>query len=182
MKNEDLLHLVEEIAKTRKLDSLIIVGSLSVLGIVTDREVPDTMLISNEVDAYPENDPRAAFDIAEAFGQGSIFEQENGYYFDAISPDVPTLPEGWQQRLIVRQLDNGVRLKFIDPNDAAISKYARGEPKDLQWIDEGLRASVLAMATIRYRFRETTFLDDDERERVRAQINADAKRLGYPAA
>jgi hypothetical protein len=126
--------------------------------------------------------PRAAFDIAEAFGQGSIFEQENGYYFDAISPDVPTLPEGWQQRLIVRQLDNGVRLKFIDPNDAAISKYARGEPKDLQWIDEGLRASILAMATIRHRFRETTFLDDDERERVRAQINADAKRLGYPAA
>ena len=92
------------------------------------------------------------------------------------------LPEGWQQRLIVRQLDNGVRLKFIDPNDAAPYKYARGEPKDLQWIDEGLRASVLAMATIRYRFRETTFLDDDERERVRAQINADAKRLGYPAA
>lgn len=181
MKNEDLLHLVEAIAKTRKLDSLIIVGSLSVLGIVTDREVPDTMLISNEVDAYPENDPSAAFDIAETFGQGSIFEQTYGYYFDAISPNVPTLPEGWRQRLIVRQLDNGVRLKFIDPNDAAISKYARGDPKDLQWIDEGLRASILSIATIRYRFRETAFLDDDEQERVREQINADAKRLGYQA-
>ncbi|MBK7744618.1 MAG: hypothetical protein IPI40_13650 [Betaproteobacteria bacterium] len=56
MRSEDLVYLVEEIAKTRKLDSLI-VGSLSVLGIITDREVPDTMLISNEVDAYPENDP-----------------------------------------------------------------------------------------------------------------------------
>jgi len=179
MRNEDLIHLVEEIAKTRTLDSLIIVGSLSVLGIITDREVPDAMLTSNEVDAYPETNPPAAFEIAEAFGQGSIFEQRNGYYFDPISPNVPTLPDGWQQRLIVRQLDNGVRLKFIDPNDAAISKYARGDLKDLQWIDEGLRASVLSMATIGYRFRETTFLDDDERERVREQISADAKRLGY---
>jgi hypothetical protein len=31
VRNEDLLNLVDEIAKTRNLDSLIIVGSLSVL-------------------------------------------------------------------------------------------------------------------------------------------------------
>lgn len=180
MNNQELLHLVEEIAKTRELDSLVIVGSLSVLGVITDREVPDAMLVSNEVDAYPESDPSAAFDIARAFGQGSMFEQANGYYFDPISPSLPTLPEGWKQRLVVRD-HAGVRMKFLDPNDAAVSKYARGEEKDLRWIDAGLRASILSMATIQYRFRETAFLDDDERERVRELIQSDEKRLGYPS-
>lgn len=180
MTDDQLVHLVQEIAKTRNLNSLVIVGSLSVLGMVTDGEVPDAMLVSNEVDAYPESDPEAALEIAKTFGQGSAFEQAHGYYFDPISPKLPTLPEGWRDRLIFRRLDNGVTLKFLHPDDAAISKYARGDPKDLAWIETGLRASILSMATIKYRFRETVFLDDFERERVREQINADAKRLGYP--
>ena len=178
MRREDLLHLVEEISKVRKLDSLIIVGSISVLGVMADHAIPDGMLVSNEVDAYPESDPPAAFEIAKTFGQGSVFEQRYGYYFDPISPDLPTLPVGWKDRLLVHEMTNGVCLKFIDPNDAAISKYARGEPKDLEWIAEGLRASILSMATIRYRLRQTTFLNDEEHERVKRQVEADAKRLG----
>ena len=74
-------------------------------------------------------------------------------------------------------LPSGVSVKFLEPNDAAVSKYARGEPKDREWIREGLRQSLLSFATIEYRFRETPFLDHEEHERAKALLEADRKWL-----
>ena len=71
------------------------------------------------------------------------------------------------------KLPSGVNVKFLEPNDAAVSKYARGEPKDEAWIREGLRQSLLSLATIEYRFRETPFLDREEHERAKAALEKD---------
>ncbi|MBL8512495.1 MAG: hypothetical protein JNJ55_00770 [Betaproteobacteria bacterium] len=147
------------------------------LGILQDRTVPQAMLLSNDLDAYPRLDPGAGDALAAKWGQGSAFEQEHGYYFDPISPQLASLPAGWQARLIVREFAGGVRAAFLEPNDAAISKYARYEERDKRWIRAGLKASILSLATLEYRFRETDFLDDEERERVRAAIAGDREWL-----
>ena len=169
--------LLGEIAREKGVDSFVVVGSLSILGLRQGRPVPEEMLMSNEVDAYLEQDPDLTFEFHKRWGQGSDFEREHGYYFDPISPKVPTLPSGWQGRLIPMTLPSGVSVKFLEPNDAAVSKYARGEPKDREWIREGLRQSLLSFAAIEYRFRETPFLDQEEHERAKALLEADRKWL-----
>jgi len=170
---EQVEKLLTDIRDSEGIDKFVVLGSLSVLGLVSSRAIPEGMLVSNELDAYPEDDPGKRHGIAAKFGQGTRFELKHGYYFDPISPALPTLPEGWRQRLIELVLPSGVRVKFLEPNDAAVSKYARGDPKDRAWIREGLAASILSGATIEYRFRTTPFLDQAEHDRAKAALAED---------
>lgn len=174
MNLQQLDRLLGEIARANRVDGFVVVGSLSVLGLTQGRALPDAMLMSNEVDAYVEQDPERGFDFHQGWGQGSAFEREHGYYFDPVSPKLPTLPDGWQARMFPMKLPaSGVSVKFLDPNDAAVSKYARGEAKDRMWIREGLRQSILSLATLEYRFRETPFLDREEHERAKSALEED---------
>lgn len=52
-----------------------------------------------------------------------------------------------------------VTAHFLEPNDAAISKLARGEPRDLRWVRAGLKASLISLPVLRLRARTTTFID-----------------------
>ena len=65
---------------------------------------------------------------------------------------------GPADRLIARHLHGGVKASFLEPNDASISKYARGEERGRCWIREVQRASILSLATHEYCCRETDFL------------------------
>ncbi len=178
MNLEQLDTLLGEIARANSVDGFVVVGSLSVLGLTRDRVLPEEMLMSNEVDAYVEHDPDRGFDFHQRWGQGSVFEREHGYYFDPVSPKLPTLPDGWQSRLIPMTLPaSAVSVKFLEPNDAAVSKYARGEAKDRAWIREGLRQSILSLATLEYRFRETPFLDREEQLRAKSALQEDQNWL-----
>ena len=169
--------LLGEIARANNVDCFVVVGSMSVLGLTQGRAIPPRMLMSNEVDAYVEHDPDRGFDFHQRWGQGSAFERKHGYYFDPVSPKLPTLPQGWQARMIAMTLPSGVNVKFLEPNDAAVSKYARGEAKDRAWIREGLRQSILSLATIEYRFRETPFLDGTEHQRAKSALQEDRQWL-----
>lgn len=165
------------IAKAENVNDFVVIGSLSVLGLLRERDVPEQMLVSTDVDAWVEPDPLRAFDFNQAWGQGSAFEREHGYYFDPVSPHLPTLPDNWTARLLALTLPSGARVKFLDPNDAAVSKYARSDPKDRAWIREGLKQSILSLATIEYRFRETAFLDSNEQSRAKSALDEDRQWL-----
>ena len=147
------------------------------LGVPRDEPLPERMTMSNDVDAYPKTDPGRAFDLEKDLDQGSPFDLENGFYFDPVSPDLPTLPEGWESRLFRINLPGPLTLYFLDPNDAAVSKYARAEPRDREWLQAGLGAGVLSPAIIEYRMRETTFIDADEETRAKAAFAEDRTRL-----
>lgn len=179
MNIEQLDHLFTAIARKHHVTTFVVMGSLTVLGLINERKIPDAMTVSAEVDAYPESDPGRAFEIADDFGLGSDFEQEHGYYFDAVSPALPTLPRGWEGRLLLLALPGGTLVKFIEPHDAAIAKYSRGAPKDMQWVRAGIDASILSVPTLEYRFRETVFADDPERERVCVAIAQEMERAGF---
>ena len=82
---------------------------------------------TERADCYTKSDPARIFDLQDALGEGSPYHREHGIYLDPVSPKLPTLPDGWEQRLI-RLLQGDLVASFLEPNDAAVSKLARGEP------------------------------------------------------
>ena len=152
----------------------VIVGSLSIVGLLQDSQrIPERMLMSNDIDCYPTNDPGRGFDLTQTLGEGSVFEREHGFYLDPVSPSLPTLPNGWEQRLVAVDLDNGIVIRCLDPHDAAISKYARGEPRDIEWIRSGLAAGIISMPMLTHLFAKTRFLDEDEARTARQKLASD---------
>jgi hypothetical protein len=175
VRREDLRRLF---ARARDLcgeTDYVVLGSLAVLG--QTGKVPPRMAASLDVDAFTKRDPDRIFELASALGQGSPFEAEHGYYLDPLSPRVATLPEGWEERLLRIQLEPDLVAWFLEPNDAAVSKYARMEPRDREWIRPGLSAGILSMAIIEARVRQTTFLDATESARAHGALQEDREWL-----
>lgn len=139
----------------------VIVGSLSVLGMAQVTAIPADMTMSIDADCYTQADPSRIFDLRGALGEGSAYHRDHGIYLDPVSPKLPTLPDDWEQRLIRVQRDQTVA-HFLDPNDAAVSKLARGEPRDLRWVRAGLAAGIVSLPTVRLRMRSTVFFDVEE--------------------
>jgi hypothetical protein len=178
MRRQDLTRLFSRARELCGETDYVVLGSLAVLGCAG--EVPPRMAASIDVDAYSKHDPPRIFDLAAALGQGSPFEREHGYYLDPIAPAVATLPPGWEGRLTRIQLDPALAGWFLEPNDAAVSKYARMEPRDREWIRPGLEAGVLSLAILDARFARTSFLDEGESARARSALEEDRAWLRSP--
>lgn len=123
----------------------VIVGSLAILG--ATKNPPPAMIRSIDVDLYIKHDPGRTSELHPNLGQGSIFEIEEGYYLDAVSPSLPSFPEGWENRMVVKKFGE-INAFFVNPNDVAVSKYIRGEERDVRWIKAGLRIGLLDLDII----------------------------------
>jgi hypothetical protein len=170
MNRQDIELLLQQAKASTHHSHYVIIGSLSILGAI--ESPPSTMTMSVDVDLYPRDDPGRAGEIAEQLGLGSDFEQRHGFYADAVSPRLPALPTGWDDRMVPVEFKDGVTAWFLDPNDAAVSKYARSEPRDREWIRAGLGAGILSMPTIEYRL-PSAVMDDHENQIARQSILED---------
>jgi hypothetical protein len=145
--NRQQLHVL--LRKARELSGhqeFVIVGSLSILGAVSDP--PDAMVGSIDVDTYMKADPGRTGDLSEALGQGRLIEIDFG----------------------------DVRAYFVEPNDVAVSKYMRGEERDLRWLRAGLKSKLLNMDIIERRIGSAPALDG-ELPAARKRISAHRKSL-----
>jgi len=152
----------------------VVVGSLSVLGLAEVAAIPADMTVSIDADCYTQSDPARIFDLQGALGEGSAYHRAHGIYLDPVSPKLPTLPDGWEQRLIRLTRDRLVA-SFLEPNDAAVSKLARGEPRDLRWVRAGLKAGIVSLPAVRLRMRNTVFLDGAEQATANQALDSLAK-------
>lgn len=150
----------------------VVIGSLSILGLEDHFDIPDDMTMSNDVDCYTRDDPERIFELVGALGENSPYHLSSGFYLDAVSPALPSLPDGWAARLLLAERAP-LRAWFLEPNDAALSKYARGEARDRRWIRAGIRAGVISLAVVRARFGSTGFYDAEEMQRARRLIDDD---------
>ncbi len=174
MNREQLHALLSEARQQVQHAEFVIVGSLAILGAVA--EPPRTMVMSIDVDTYLKNDPQRTGELVQALGQGSAFEDEHGYYLDPVSPNLPSFPAGWQDRLV--QIDFGdVKAFFVEANDVAVSKYMRGEDRDLRWLLAGLKAGLIDLDVIERRVGSAPALDG-ELAAARKRIAQHRKRLG----
>ncbi len=167
--------LLNEAREATSQTDYIIIGSLSVLG--AHETPPPQMVTSTDVDLYPKQDPGRAAEVSAKLGFGSAFEARHGIFADAVSPNLAALPDGWQDRLVKVEFGKAVGW-FLDPNDAAISKYVRGEPRDRLWIMAGLESGVLSMPIIDRLLPITYTATTREASIARVAIAEDKKELG----
>ena len=66
----------------------------------------------------------------------------------------------------------GVTAQFLEPNDAAVFKLARAEPRDLRWVRAGVTAGLVSLPMLKLRMQTTDFLDAQERALARQAMDA----------
>jgi hypothetical protein len=170
--------LIDLAAEKTNHRNFVIVGSLSVIGAVM--KPPAEMAHSIDVDIYLKHDPNRQKELAEA-GQDSKFFTQNGCFADPVSPQLISAPDAWQDRLIPIPFKSGTIAWFMDPNDAAISKCFRGDPKDQSWIAAGVNHGILSIEKIRDGIEKTFHILSGERERALNTLSAIEKLLEDPA-
>jgi hypothetical protein len=167
LNREQLRTLLLEASQRTSHKEFVIVGSLAILGAVVNP--PPQMVVSIDVDVYLKNDPQRTGELVEALGQGSTFEDDHGYYLDPVSPNLPSFPQSWESRLL--ELDFGdIKAFFVDPNDVGVSKYVRGDDRDMRWLRAGLNAGLLNFDLMLQRMGSARVLNE-------AELTAARKRL-----
>lgn len=183
MNLDALFALLAEAKKLCGHKDYVVIGSLSVLGMSEVAAIPADMTMSIDADCYTQADPGRALDLQAALGEGSPWHVAHGIYLDPVNPYLPTLPDQWQGRLIPLARE-GVVAHFLEPHDAAVSKLARGEPRDLRWVLAGARANILALPTVAMRMKSTTFLDEAEQHAAQTlldKVRNTLRAAGNPA-
>lgn len=168
--------LFKLLGRARELTShkeFVIVGSNAALALAEHAPIPEAMAMSMDLDCYTKADPGRIFELAATLGEDSPFHRQEGFFLDPVSPKLPTLPDGWEGRLISIERD-GCKAWFLDPNDAAVSKYARGEPRDRSWIRAGIESGIVSLPRVKSLTKVTPFLDDAEHRAALARIEEDA--------
>lgn len=167
---EDLEVILIQASKISNHRRFVIAGSLSAIGAVV--VPPKTMVMSRDLDMYPQLDPERGFvEIASELGEGSEFHKEHGFYADPITPKLLALPTGWESRIAQISLQGGVVAMFLDPNDVAIGKLMRGNDNDLRWVHAGLQEGILSIPTMLERERTVSNSSTEEHEKVRRSLN-----------
>ena len=72
----------------------------------------------------------------------------------------------------------GATAHFFEPNDAAASKLARAEPRDLRWVRAGVTAGLVSLPMLKLRMQTTDFLDAQERALAQQAMDALALSSG----
>lgn len=172
---EDLEFILTRASKISNHRRFVIAGSLSAIGAVV--VPPKEMVMSRDLDFYPQLDPNRGFiEIASELGEGTNFHKEHGFYADPITPKLLALPTGWESRIAQISLQGGVVAMFLDPNDVAIGKMMRGDDNDLRWVHAGLQEGILSMAIILEREQTVSTASMEDHEKVRRSLN----RLPFP--
>ena len=136
MNKEQLLDLSERVKEVAGVDVPIIVGSQSVYAVT--RLVPESVRQSVECDFLLLTAKAPAYRaVIEQIGFASGFQEEHGYYADAVGLATVVLPAGWQERLAPLADETGrVRAYCLEVHDTCVSKLMAGRQKDFIFIKE----------------------------------------------
>jgi hypothetical protein len=111
---------------------------------------PAEVLLSQECKLYPRTHPQAAGLLERELGRNSAFARKHGFYVDVVSPDLASLPEGWQKRL-KRFRVGRITASCLAIHDLLASKLAAGRLKDLELAAAVLILRLARVSTLRAR-------------------------------
>lgn len=142
-------------------NDFVILGSMAALG--KTPKPPRAMLDAADINFHPLDDAAVSSKrVRDQVGPGSDFHHSHHFYGEPTSPYAATLPQGWQHRMTRVDVAPNLRAWFLDVNDVAISKYARGNERDRSWIKAGLEAGLVSLDVVRERLPETVTLPTEK--------------------
>ena len=156
---EDLDRAVRSISRHFKSDTVIIIGSQSIL--LDHPSAPALLRSSGEIDAYPGNADEweeshrgflASEEINALFGIGSNFHGTFGFYIDGVDKNTAKFPPGWEERSVKKIVQDGdKKIQVIAPSleDLIVSKLHRLDPKDKEFIQACQQVQRLDVALIK---------------------------------
>jgi hypothetical protein len=148
MRRVELEHAIRAATEIIAQDSIIVIGSQSILGTYTEDELPEQATQSVEVDMAPLNDDDAASlstKLDGAIGELSMFHQTHGYYVQGVGRDTAVLPEGWENRLVAVSgpNTNGRTGLCLDAHDLCLAKLVAHREKDLIFVGALIEAGLI---------------------------------------
>ena len=155
MRRENLLHLIAEVRQLVPEQRLVIVGSQSfhalpafLPDIVRKSEECDFLLVGSDAST------QAREQVNRTLGIMSEFQQEQGYWADAIGLATVVLPTGWDERLQPLRDETGATVALcIEIHDTAFSKFVAGRDKDLVFLRDAFWGEYLNLETFVARLR-----------------------------
>lgn len=170
MNRAQLEHIIRASCAIADDDEMIIIGSQAVLAQFPD--APAELLVSMEADVCPKNRPERAELIEGSIGELSMFHETFGYYADGVGNPFPTLPSGWQSRLIpVRGPGTGGKTGWgLEIHDLLIAKLIAHREKDLEFSRTALKHGLAERDVLRARLEQTD-VSDEVRALIRGEID-----------
>ena len=148
MKRELLLELVAEAARIAGDRELVMIGS-QVVHAATG-EVPAEVVMSRECDLLLDESDPIAVAIDRDLGPDSKLAAERFVHVDIVSSTFPTLPAGWEERLV--SLAPAVpNLRCLEIHDLVISKLAAARLKDYELVAVLLDSGLADVEVVRQR-------------------------------
>lgn len=162
MNRQQLEHAIRAATTIVAADKIIVIGSQSILGSYNESELPQEATESLEVDLWPLGDDDAQT-LARKLaynGELSDFHLAHGYYMDGVGAKTPTLPAGWEDRLVefpAQRLD-GVRVVglCLEPHDVCVAKLVANREKDRRFVGALVDAGLVQPEIILERLALTT--------------------------
>jgi len=139
MKRSELRTALRAAARVARDSEFTLIGSQAVHAFC--RRPPAEVLLSQECDLYPRRHPEAAGLMDTELGRNSTFARRHGFYVDVVTPDLATLPEGWEARLKPFRVGR-ITASCLEVHDLLASKLAAGRLKDLEMVGALLKLRI----------------------------------------
>ena len=173
MKKREFEKTLREAGRVAGEVEFFVIGSQAVHAYC--RRPPTEVLLSQECDIYPKNRPEMSNLIDSKLGRGSKFARDHGFYADVVTPEIASLPNGWERRLKRLQVGR-VRAFCLEAHDLVVSKLAAGRLKDLEFIGALVRLKLAKPSAVRRRIGSFPMATERGRLRVRLQSVLDDLR------
>lgn len=152
MTREQLEHVLRAASAITAEPDIVVIGSQSILGSISELDLPAEATESVEVDvAFPDDPDAAKADLVDgAIGELSTFHTTFGYYAQGVSTTTAILPRGWWQRLVVWETAATApgRGLCLERHDCVVAKLVAGRAKDFAFAGVLVRAGLVDPAVL----------------------------------
>jgi len=166
MKRSELQIALRAAARVSRQSEFILIGSQAIHA--HSNRPPAEVLLSQECDLYPRTHPQAAHLLDIALGPNSAFARRHGFYVDVVTPDLATLPEGWEKRLTPFRVGR-ITAFCLELHDLLASKLAAGRLKDLELVGAVLKLRLGKAPLLRRRIAK--FPLESERQKALQRLH-----------
>jgi hypothetical protein len=146
MNRQGLHRIIRAAATMLGEDTVVIIGSQSILASFREFMLPDDATMSAEADILPfdDDDEAKADQVDGLLGEASHFYDKYGIYADGVSPWTASLPSGWDERLVrIEDPESGAVGLCLHPEDLCVAKVLAGRAKDIRFLTAVFHAGLV---------------------------------------